>query len=163
MRMKRLISSVALIGIGVFVSLLVRWPIDAASPKPKVLQSQVISWDASRVHRADWGEMRFHFTGETRGTKNVLVATAVVKPGKAVHRAHRHAPEEYLIVTEGTGVWHLDGKEFPAKPNDVLFVEPWVYHGLTNTGDKPLTFVVVRYNSKGLELPPKPDDRKNEL
>ena len=72
----------------------------------------------------------------------LLVATAVVQPGKAVHRAHRHAPEEYLVVTEGTGVWHLDGKEFPAKPNDVLYVEPWVYHGLTNTGEKPLTLTI---------------------
>ena len=79
MRTKKLISSVALVAVGVLVSLLIRWPIDAAGPEPKVLKSQVVTWDDSRVHRADWGEMRFHFTGETAGTKNVLVATAVPK------------------------------------------------------------------------------------
>jgi len=32
----------------------------------------------------------------------------MVKPGKAVHRAHRHAQEEYLIVAEGSGTWSLE-------------------------------------------------------
>ena len=163
MKTKKLISSVALCGIVLAGSLLVRLPIDAANSESKTLRSQVIDWDASRVHRGDWGEMRIHFTGETLGTRNVLVATAVVQPGKSVHRAHRHAPEEYLIVTQGWGVWHLDGKEFPAEKGDMLYAEPWVYHGLTNTGGERLIFVVVRYNAIGVELPPQPDDRPNEL
>ncbi len=93
----------------------------------------------------------------------MLTAVATVKPGEAVHRAHRHAEEEYLVVAEGSGTWSLDGKEFPAKRGDVLYTEPWVYHGLTNTGDKPLVFLVVRFNGKGVELPPRPDDRPDEL
>jgi oxalate decarboxylase/phosphoglucose isomerase-like protein (cupin superfamily) len=48
---------------------------------------------------------------------------------------------------ESFGTWSLDGREFPAAKGDVLYVEPRVYHGVTNTGDKPLTFLVVRYNA----------------
>jgi mannose-6-phosphate isomerase-like protein (cupin superfamily) len=107
--------------------------------------------------------MRIYFRGKTFATKDALVAVAVVQPGKSVHKAHRHAQEEYLVVAEGTGTWSLDGKESPAKQGDVLYVEPWVYHGLINTGDKPLTFLVIRYNGKGVDTPPKPDDRPNEL
>jgi hypothetical protein len=88
---------------------------------------------------------------------------AVVQPGKSVHKAHRHAEEEYLALVEGSGTWSLDGKEFPAARGDVLYVEPWVYHGLTNTGDNPLIFLVVRYNGKGVPPPPQPDGRPNEL
>ena len=126
------------------------------------LKSKIVTFEEARSTRADWGEMRRYFTGETFGTKDVLTAVAIVEPGKSVHKAHRHAQEEYLIVAEGSGTWSLDGKESPANRGDVLYAEPWVYHGLTNTGDKPLIFVVVRYNAKGVKPPPRPDDRPDE-
>lgn len=124
--------------------------------------TRVVTWEDAPVHRADWGEMRFHFRGQTGGTKDVLTATAIVQPGNAVHRAHRHAEEEYLLVTEGAGTWSVGGKEFPARKGDCLYVEPWVFHGLTNTGSSPLTFVVVRYNPKGVAIPPRPDPGPDE-
>jgi len=129
----------------------------------KGLSSKVVSWAAAKTYRADWGEFRRFFAGETLGTEHVLVAAAVVQPGKAVHKAHRHADEEYLYVAEGEGTWYLAGKQFPAKKGDMLYVEPWVYHGLTNTGTKPLVFVVFRYRSKGVPTPRRPDDRPDEL
>ena len=86
-----------------------------ADPPPKPLKSGIVSFDDAKAQQADWGEMRRYFTGETSGTKNVLTAVAIVKPGKAVHRAHRHAEEEYLILAGGSGIWSLDGKETPAK------------------------------------------------
>jgi mannose-6-phosphate isomerase-like protein (cupin superfamily) len=136
----------------------------AESDRPnRPLTSQIVRQDETRVTKGDWGRMYHYFTGETLATRNVLIAIAVVEPGKAVHRAHRHSMEEYLILTEGEGVWSLAGKETPAKAGDVLYVEPWVYHGLTNTGTEPLTFIVVRYDGKGIDPPPRPDDRPDEL
>lgn len=134
----------------------------SATSKPAVLKSEVVPWEAAPARKADWGEMRFYFQGETAATKDVLVAVAVVEPGKAVHRAHRHAEEEYLVINEGVGMWQLGEKTFPARKSDILYVEPWVYHGLTNTGDKPLVFTVVRYNGKGVPVPPRPDSRGDE-
>ena len=156
-------TSLALCTIGLAVGLLIDYPTDAADSKPKPLKSRVVTWNDAQPHEADWGQMRFYFRGQTRGTTDVLTAVAVVEPGKAVHRAHRHAQEEYLVLVSGSGTWSLDGKEFPAVLGDILYVEPWVYHGLTNTGDVPLIFVVVRYNPKGVDIPLKPDDRPNEL
>jgi len=141
----------------------VDYPVRAADPKPDDLKSQVVPWDDARSHVADWGEIRRYFSGKTHATQNVLVAVAVVNPGKTVHKAHRHAEEEYLAVVEGSGTWSLKGKEFPAKRGDILYVKPWVYHGVTNTGDKPLIFLVIRYNGKGVPTPPQPDDRPNEM
>ena len=160
---KRTILSLALCGVGLAVCLLVLYPTVAADPNPEVLKSKVVGFDEARVHVADWGEMRTYFTGQTLATKDVLTAVAIVEPGKAVHRAHRHPHEEYLVVVDGTGTWSLDGKEFAAKRGDILFVEPWVYHGLTNTGEEKLTFLVIRYNGKGVDVPPRPDDRPDEL
>ena len=72
------------------------------------------------------------------------------------HRPHRHAEEEILVITEGSGTWRLDGKEFPLKKGDVLYVEPWVTHGCTNTGKEPMTFFVAKWNGMGIPLPPEP-------
>ncbi len=120
------------------------------------LRSKVVSWDEASSHLDKWGEMRTYFTGATYGTTNLLTAVAVVKPGESVHPAHRHAEEEFLAIAEGSGVWHLDGREFPAKIGDVLYVEPWVFHGVVNTGGEPLTFIVLRWNNKGIPSPPAP-------
>ena len=153
-------------GIGIAIlgpALAIDDPTAAAGEVPGPLKSQVVRWDEAPSHQAEWGEMRRYFQGQTFGTKDMLTAVAVVAPGKAVHRAHRHAQEEYLVVVEGSGTWHLDGKELPAQRGDALYVQPWVYHGLTNTGDEPLIFLVVRYNAKGVDVPPPPDDRPHEL
>lgn len=142
-KVMRLRTGVRAAGCGIVVllasvSLWNRWSLEAADPQPPLLKSGVVRFDDARVNQADWGEMRRYFTGETLGTKDVLTAVAIVQPGKAVHRAHRHAQEEYLILAEGSGTWSLDGKEFPAQRGDILYTEPWVYHGLTNTSSEPL-------------------------
>ncbi len=144
------------------VGLAASLPAEAADSPSKPLKSGIVRFSDAKANQADWGEMRRYFTGETSGTKDVLTAVAIVKPGKAVHRAHRHAQEEYLILVEGAGTWSLDGKESPATRGDILYTQPWVYHGLTNTGIEPLIFVVVRFNSKGVSIPPRPDDRPDE-
>lgn len=162
-RIRKLISSLALCGAGFATALLMWYPSDAADTGPKLLKSQVVGWDAAQPRQFDWGQFRAYFRGETHGTKNVLTAVAVVELGKAVHRQHRHAQEEYLVVVMGSGTWSLAGKEFPANLGDILYVEPWVYHGLTNTGTEALVFVVVRYNAKGVKTPPRPDARPDEL
>jgi len=160
---KRLIVVFVFCGAALAACLLIRRPTVAQNAKPEPFESQIVGWEEARSRVADWGEMRFYFTGETSATKDVLVAAAVVEPGKAVHRAHRHPHEEYLILVQGSGTWSLDGKESPAEKGDVLYVEPWVYHGLVNTGDEPLVFAVVRYNGKGMPVPPRPDDEPDEL
>lgn len=134
----------------------------STASRPAVLKSQVVSWKDASARKADWGEMRFYFQGETAATKDVLVAVAVVEPGKAVHRAHRHAEEEYLVINEGSGMWQVGEKTVPARKSDILYAEPWAYHGLTNTGEEPLVFTVVRYNGKGVPVPPRPDSREDE-
>ena len=162
-RTRTLILLLAVCGVGLAGPWWMTRPGDAADPEPAVLKSKVVGWEEARSNKADWGEMRTYFRGETLGTKNVLTAAAVVEPGKTVHAAHRHADEEYLVIAEGSGTWSLAGKEFAAKRGDVLYVEPWVYHGVTNTGDVPLVFLVVRYQAKGVKVPPRPDDRPDEM
>jgi mannose-6-phosphate isomerase-like protein (cupin superfamily) len=146
-----------LIGVLLLGGLTGAWITHALAPREThTLTTRVMNWDDARSRTDSWGEMRFYYTGETYATKDLLVAVAVVKPGQSVHPAHRHAEEEFLVIAEGTGVWHVDGSESPARKGDMLYVEPWVFHGLVNTGETPLTFFVIRWNGKGVPLPPEP-------
>jgi mannose-6-phosphate isomerase-like protein (cupin superfamily) len=160
---RRLISALALCAAGFAAALLIGYRSDAADTQGRLLKSKVVDWETAEVRQSDWGQMRTYFRGETYCTKDVLTAVAVIEPGKAIHRAHRHSQEEYLIVVAGSGTWHLAGREFPAKRGDILYIEPWVYHGTTNTGDEPLILVVVRYNPKAVDIPPRPDNQPDEL
>lgn len=146
-----------LIGILLLGGLTGAWITHALTAREaNALATGLVTWESARSHKDTWGEMRFYYTGETFATRDMLVAVAVVKPGESVHPAHRHAEEEFLVIAEGSGQWHIDGKESPASKGDILYVEPWVFHGLVNTGDTPLTFFVIRWNGKGVALPPTP-------
>jgi mannose-6-phosphate isomerase-like protein (cupin superfamily) len=97
--------------------------------------------------------------GETYGLRDALAATAVLKPGQQIHPPHQHAEEEFLVVTEGSGEWHLAGKDFPAAKGDAIYAEPWLVHGIRNSGTTPLTFVVMKWNTKGVAVPPAPGNK----
>ena len=163
MNTKRMTSLLCLCAAIVATSVAVEHPARAADAEPDELKSQIVRWEGAKPNVADWGELRKYFTGKTHATQNVLVGVAVIKPGKTIHKTHRHANEEYLAIVEGSGQWTLDGKQTPAQRGDILYVAPWVYHGVTNTGDKPLIFLVIRYDGKGLPIPPRPDDRPDEI
>ena len=128
----------------------------AQGSAPRVVGTARVSWADAEATVAGWGELRAHFQGGTRGLSDVLTAMAVLEPGQEIHPPHRHAEEEFLLVTEGSGRWHLDGKEVPAARGDAIYAAPWVEHGITNTGKVPLTFVVWKYAPRGVPAPPAP-------
>jgi len=74
----------------------------------------------------------------------MFTALTDVLPGKSVHPAHRHGEEEYLVITRGTGIWSLNGVEKDAKSGDLIYADPWGFHGLVNTGSDTLTFFVIK-------------------
>lgn len=103
-----------------------------------------------------WGTLYTYYKAATYGTSDGLAAVAVIKPGREIHPPHQHAEEEYLMVVEGSGTWHLNGRDLPAKTGDMQYAAPWDLHGITNTGRTPLRFVVWKWNSKGIAPLPQP-------
>ena len=120
------------------------------------LASAVVSEQEANRADFDWGALISYFEGETFGTENVLAAVAVIEPGMEIHPPHRHTEEEYMLVMEGEGTWHLNGEDFEASAGDMLYAAPWNIHGIKNTGSTPLRFVVWKWDNKGIELPVDP-------
>ncbi len=126
------------------------------APRYDVQPSAILSQQQAKREDFDWGTLYTYYSGASYGTKDALAAVAVIKPGREIHPPHEHAEEEYLMVIEGHGTWHLNGKEQPARAGDMQYAAPWDVHGVSNTGDKPLTFVVWKWNSNGVAVPVKP-------
>ncbi len=121
-----------------------------------LISSSVVTAKAAKTDNADWGSFHTYYQGETFGTRDALSGVAVIKPGQEIHPPHQHAEEEYLMVIEGEGTWHLNGKDFAAQQGDMLYAAPWGVHGIKNTGKTALKFVVWKWNNKGVALPEQP-------
>lgn len=128
----------------------------AAPPATDLLATSVITQDAAVRADETWGTFYTYSDLDTFGTRQSLAGVAVILPGLEIHPPHVHPEEEYLMVLEGSGTWHVKEDSFPAKAGDLLYAAPWESHGITNTGDVPLKFVVWKWTSAGLRVPKAP-------
>lgn len=115
--------------------------------------SAIVSQSAVAEDAAPWGSFFPYFTEDTHVLKPVLVGVAKIDAGQQIHPPHRHADEEYLMVTKGRGIWYLNGEESPAQEGDILFARAWDYHGVKAAPDSPLEFVVFKYSSREGHIP----------
>lgn len=122
--------------------------------------SNVVTRNTAKLERADWGDFYTYFQGETYGTRDALNGVAEIKPGMEIHPPHQHAEEEFLMVLAGAGTWHVNGKTFAAQQGDILYAAPWDVHGIKNTGDQVLKFVVWKWNNRGVPVPASPVTNK---
>ena len=82
--------------------------------------------------------------GEIPGINTL--SQAVFRSGDVAY-AHAHADmAEVFMVTFGTGVIRLNGKEYPIHPDVVVVAEPGDTHEIANTGNEDLilTYFSVR-------------------
>ena len=127
------------------------------SVAPMSQRSAIVSQADARRDDADWGAFYTYFEGESYGARDALAGVAVIDPGQEIHPPHEHAEEEYLMVLEGTGTWHLNGETRAAEAGDLLYAAPWDVHGITNTGTEPLRFVVWKWGAPGVAAPERPE------
>ena len=117
-----------------------------------------IVWKAADAETTnfDGGDFHLYFEGDTYASRQLLTGVAELKPGQELHPPHKHADEEFLIVTEGSGVWTVGDQDFPAETGDLLYAAPWDNHGIRANPDTPLKFYVIKYHGKGVAEAPEP-------
>ena len=139
----------------VTISLLIGW---IGNDLSLDLRTKVFTEDEVVKEELAWGTFTIYTPEDgtsTYGTENMLTAVAEIKPGMEIHPPHQHSAEEFLFVIEGEGTWSVEGEEFEAKAGDLLYAYPWDWHGITNTGETPLRFFVVKWDNKGVLRPVK--------
>jgi mannose-6-phosphate isomerase-like protein (cupin superfamily) len=90
-----------------------------------------------------------HYNGPTDQLRGVCTGMAVLDPGASPHPPHRHPEEEFLIISEGTGIIECEGKVTDVGPGAIMYCAGNALHGITNTGKVPLTFYWSKWVARG--------------
>jgi mannose-6-phosphate isomerase-like protein (cupin superfamily) len=90
-----------------------------------------------------------HYNGPTDQLRGVCTGMAVLDPGASPHPPHRHPEEEFLIIADGTGVIECEGTRTEVGPGAIMYCAANALHGITNTGQVPLTFYWSKWVAKG--------------
>ncbi len=56
---------------------------------------------------------------------------------------HQHPWYHVNYIVEGTGILHLDGKDYPVEPGSYAFVPDDAMHQFTNTGKGTMKFICI--------------------
>jgi mannose-6-phosphate isomerase-like protein (cupin superfamily) len=66
-----------------------------------------------------------------------------IPAGARAHPLHNHDGAEAFYVLEGSGVIETRGETVPVGANQAVILDASHLHGLINTGDRPMKYVVI--------------------
>lgn len=129
----------------------------AEKPGRPALESHIWKAGDARLAHGAWGSIALYTEDDqpSFGAASVLTAQLEFLPGKQLQPPHQHADEEFQYVIEGSGTWSLNGVEQPLAAGDLMYSKPWDWHGIRNSGDRPLRFFVFKWRARG-SPPPAP-------
>lgn len=125
-----------------------------ARERAKEVESKTVALDVVKMAEATYegkrsGEAGIYLEGDTPGSTKFVTGRFIIDPGKTPHKPHTHAEEEVMIIESGTGEIFCDGKTTKVGPGSVMYTTPNAPHGIDNTGEKPLVFYFIKWQSKG--------------
>ena len=105
--------------------------------------AQLPAFRASHPLNPD-SEVRGRSLSDALGLQRVGFHLIRIAPGKEPNIYHTHrVQEEFFYILEGHGEAHIDGERFAIGPGDFMaFPTPSVAHGLRNTSDADLVYLV---------------------
>ncbi|GAC1333786.1 MAG: hypothetical protein NVSMB14_00690 [Isosphaeraceae bacterium] len=93
------------------------------------------------------GKVGVYVAGDTPASKKFVTGRFVLDAGKTPHAPHVHPEEEVMIIESGTGEIFCDGKTTKVGPGSVMYTTPNASHGINNTGDTPIVFYFIKWES----------------
>ncbi|RYF92282.1 MAG: cupin domain-containing protein [Chitinophagaceae bacterium] len=107
--------------------------------------SRVINWDTVAYRTHDKGGRRNMFDRPTAMTRRFEMHVTTLNKGFKSHDPHTHAPEEIILVTEGTTSMQLRDTFYPGKPGTIYYAGTLVPHAITNTGSGQCTYFAFQF------------------
>ncbi len=111
----------------------------------KKFSDTVIGREEAALLHESHGDARFYFKGKTDLLKAMTAGSLVLKPGMSPHPPHRHAEEEFMLVTEGTGEIEVEETVTQVGPGAMMYCAGNKLHGIKNTGSIPMTFYFYKW------------------
>jgi mannose-6-phosphate isomerase-like protein (cupin superfamily) len=94
------------------------------------------------------GKNGVYLAGDTPASTKFVTGRFVLQPGKSPHAPHTHPEEEVMIIESGHGEIFCDGKTTKIGPGSVMYTTPNAPHGITNSGNEPIVFYYVKWESR---------------
>ncbi len=117
------------------------------------VKAQTINLDRVQMTSATYkgesaGKNGVYLSGDTPASTKFVTGRFVLEAGKTPHAPHTHPEEEVMIIESGHGEIFCDGKTTKIGPGSVMYTTPNAEHGITNTGDDPIVFYYVKWESR---------------
>jgi mannose-6-phosphate isomerase-like protein (cupin superfamily) len=90
-----------------------------------------------------------YLNGPTDQLSGLSVGRVILAPGASPHEPHQHAEEEFMIVAEGVGEIVCGSQVTLVGPGSIMYCAGNVLHGITNTGEMPMTFYWSKWTARG--------------
>lgn len=107
------------------------------------------TWNAgeAKVEKESFGTHNKYFEGSTDQLKLLVAGSVVLNPGATPHPPHKHEEEEIMLITEGTGIIGVKGKDKKVGPGTMMYCAANQLHDIRNTGKTPLTFYYYKWKA----------------
>ena len=109
---------------------------------PSSADSQAEQNDNTPENIRPWGEYHILHNDE-----NCKVKKITVNPGGKLSYQYHYKRNEVWTITEGTGIFTLNGINTICAPGDTLVIPRLAKHMIENIGSEPLTFIEVQRGS----------------
>ncbi|MDC9822950.1 cupin domain-containing protein [Devosia sp. ZB163] len=104
-----------------------------------------------------------HLRGRTPSITEVGSHSSILAPGASPHRLHQHIEEEVLVVVSGTArvqaadnaAGTVNAETAVMEPGDFAYYPAGTWHTITNVGDEPLRYTMLKWVNYG-----RPRDRR---
>lgn len=117
-----------------------------AAGMPHIPDSVVKAPTAKLIHEP-FGDHRVFFEGATSQLKSMTAGSLHLKAGMEPHPPHQHPEEEFMLITEGSGEFLVNGKTVPVGPGSMMYCEGNQVHGIKNTSSAPLLFYYYKWQA----------------
>ena len=122
-------------------------PMGLMGETPKKLPDFTYTVKESKVVKETFGTHNKYFEGPTDQLKLMVAGSVTLNPGATPHPPHSHEEEEIMVVTEGTGIIGLNGKDKAVGPGSMMYANAKKSHDIRNTGKTPLTFFYYKWKA----------------
>lgn len=103
----------------------------------------IFPWDESRIRPREHG-FTMPFVNTSNVSQGFSVHLTVIEPGHSSHAPHEHADEEVIFLMEGRARVQIGEDVNEIEANTVIYYPPNIPHSLSNCGDVPIRYFVVR-------------------
>lgn len=111
------------------------------------LPNNTLNEQQAKLTREPFGDLRIYFDGPTDQLRSMTAGSLRLKAGMSPHPPHTHREEEFMVITEGTGVITVDGRTMKVGPGSMMYCAANKPHGIENTGKTPLLFYFYKWKA----------------